>query len=145
MLIKNITNFTAFFLHGNGWLNTFFPQFINIPKLQNFFEVSFSYYYPFCFFKHIHHPLKNKKNHHLAKRLSNFFSEFFLKLTTFRDGMFVSGTLVQTNEQILITVLENALFTYRLAWPGNLRWKTKASFLHSAIGSIWLFRGFNDT
>ena len=42
--------------------------------------------------------------------------------------MFVSGNLVQTNDHILRPVLENAFFTERLAWAGNLIWKIKASF-----------------
>ena len=33
------TNFTAIFLYGNGWLITFFPQYINIPNLKIFFGV----------------------------------------------------------------------------------------------------------
>ena len=31
---KNITNFTAFYLHGNGRLNTFFHHLIKISQLQ---------------------------------------------------------------------------------------------------------------
>ena len=36
LLKKNMSNFTQFFLHRNGWLNTFFHQFMNIPRLQFF-------------------------------------------------------------------------------------------------------------
>ena len=31
---KNMTNLTAIFVHGNGGLNTFFPQLLKIPKVQ---------------------------------------------------------------------------------------------------------------
>ena len=61
LLKKIMTNFTAIFLHGTGWLNTLFHQSIEIPKLQKNCEYSLPYFYPFYVFKQICQPFRRKK------------------------------------------------------------------------------------
>ena len=56
---KKIINFTAIFLHGNGWLNTFFHQLIKIPKVQFFVCV---YYCIFLTLLHFQTFTKQKKS-----------------------------------------------------------------------------------
>ena len=46
---KKYVKFHSIFLHGNGWLNTFFSSIYKQSQAPKF-----------CFFKHIRQPLKKK-------------------------------------------------------------------------------------
>ena len=49
-LLKKIWQISQqFFLHGNGWLNTFFHQLVKIPELKKKMEYSIAYFNPFAF------------------------------------------------------------------------------------------------
>ena len=59
-LKKNMTNFTAIFLHDTGWLNALFQQLIEIPKLQKICEHCLANVYPFLIFQTYTSAIKKK-------------------------------------------------------------------------------------
>ena len=68
------------------WLTKYiFSSIYKHPQAQFFFGVLSCIFLTVLPFQ-TYSPAILKKNHHLAKSVSNFFSDFFLKLTIFRDG-----------------------------------------------------------
>ena len=74
-----MSNFTAIF---------FFTKYIlsSIYKHSQASSIVLHIFNPFAFSNLYASHLEEKKNHHLTKSVSKFFSEFFLKLTIFREN-----------------------------------------------------------